>query len=399
MDNCLFTSFYKKCYKDVSGISDKNAKKHWETIGIKEGRLPNKILFDEKYPNFNIKEWVKTNDKYIFTSPSEIYGWVYMEEKKNYKKYLKSNGFVIKDTISDNKKIKLNKNSNIKFEISNEIIDLNEIIRKYNISKLSVSDGLGHFEERFLNKYYLEKYDNKKDLNESTIFFGVYDQNDFKKILEHNGMKFLVWGGTDSDDRYKIRKNSIYVIKKVTNLHHIAISECIGDRLNKYSIPNQQVNFSLVDPNIFCPIDILGNSIYIYNGFTKGNEYIYGENIYKKVVEALPQFDFIYSNNLNKSWKEMPEIYAECFIGLRLTDGDGNANTVQEFNSMNIPIIFNGPNNTVVSHSDAIIDGKPKAFAPSGISWKDHEDIIETIENQFEKKCNYVNLILNKNKI
>jgi hypothetical protein len=376
MDNCLFTSFYKKCYKDLSGMSDKDVKKHWETIGKKEGRLPNKILFDEKYPNFNIREWVKTNDKYVFTNTYEMYGWVYMEDKKNYKKYLKSNGYVLSSKLSEGQKIKLN--SNIKFEISNEIIDLNEIIRKFNIRKLSVSKALGHFEERFLNKYYLEKYDNKKDLDESTIFFGIYDQNDFKKILDHNGMKFLVWGGTDCDDRYKIRKNSMYVIKKVTNLHHIAISECIKERLDKYSIPNQQVNFSLVDSKIFCPVDILGNSIYIYNGFTNGNEYIYGENVYKKVVEALPQFDFIYSNKLNKSWTEMPEIYAECFIGLRLTDGDGNANTVQEFNSMDIPIIFNGP---------------------GGISWKDHQDIVETIENQFEKKCDYVNKILNIEKI
>ncbi len=386
MDNCLFTSFYKKCYKDVSTMSDKDAKKHWETIGKKEGRLPNKILFDDKYPNFNIKEWAETNDKYIFINKNEIYGWVYLKDKKNYKKYLKSNGFVIKNKILENDKTKsksnLNSNSNKivnkTFEISNELIDFNEIIEKYGIKKLSISKALGHFEERFLNKYYLEKYDDKTDLNESTIFFGVYDQNDFKKILDHNGMKFLVWGGTDCDDRYKIRKNSMYVIKKVSNLFHIAISECIKERLDKYSIPNQQVNFSLVDSKIFCPVDILGNSIYIYNGFTKGNEYIYGENVYKKVVEALPQFDFIYSNNLNKSWEEMPKVYAECFIGLRLTDGDGNANTVQEFNSMDIPIIFNGP---------------------GGISWKDHQDIVETIENEFEKKCDYVNYILNNNKI
>ncbi len=44
MDNCLFTSFYKKCYKDIINLSDSEAKKHWETIGKKEGRLPNKIF-------------------------------------------------------------------------------------------------------------------------------------------------------------------------------------------------------------------------------------------------------------------------------------------------------------------------------------------------------------------
>jgi IS30 family transposase len=131
-------------------MSDKDAKKHWETIGKKEGRLPNKILFDEKYPNFNIKEWVKTNDKYVLTSKYEIYGWVYMEEKKNYKKYLKLNSCILND-----KKIKSNKNSNIKFKISNKIEDLDEIIKKYNISKLSISKALEHFEKRFLNKYNL----------------------------------------------------------------------------------------------------------------------------------------------------------------------------------------------------------------------------------------------------
>ena len=27
----------------------------------------------------------------------------------------------------------------------------------------------------------------------------------------------------------------------------------------------------------------------------------------------------------------MPKIYSQCFIGIRLTQKDGNANTVQEF--------------------------------------------------------------------
>ena len=38
----------------------------------------------------------------------------------------------------------------------------------------------------------------------------------------------------------------------------------------------------------------------------------------------------------------MPEVYKKCFIGLRLTDHDGNANTVQELKAMNIPVIHNG---------------------------------------------------------
>ena len=77
------------------------------------------------------------------------------------------------------------------------------------------------------------------------------------------------------------------------------------------------------------------------NGFTKGNEIIYGEKIYKEVVKRLPEFKFIYSNELNLPYEEMPKIYEECFIGLRLTEHDGNANMVQELKEMNIPVVHN----------------------------------------------------------
>ena len=53
----------------------------------------------------------------------------------------------------------------------------------------------------------------------------------------------------------------------------------------------------------------------------------------------------------------MPEIYAKCKIGLRLTSEDGNANTVQEFKDMNIPIVHN--------QSDY------------GLKWKTVDDIIK----------------------
>ena len=47
------------------------------------------------------------------------------------------------------------------------------------------------------------------------------------------------------------------------------------------------------------------------------------------------------------------------FIGLRLTDMDGNANTVQEFECQNIPIIHN--------------------LSDYGIKWNNKDDIIDTI--------------------
>lgn len=55
----------------------------------------------------------------------------------------------------------------------------------------------------------------------------------------------------------------------------------------------------------------------------------------------------------------MPNIYKQCFIMLRLTHNDGNANSVQECQSMNIPVIHNQSN--------------------YGLKWKNVEDIVNHI--------------------
>ena len=56
---------------------------------------------------------------------------------------------------------------------------------------------------------------------------------------------------------------------------------------------------------------------------------------------SLKSEDIIFSSSLGGIPNEkMPEIYEQCY-GLRLTEHDGNANTVKEFEAMQIPIIHN----------------------------------------------------------
>ena len=86
---------------------------------------------------------------------------------------------------------------------------------------------------------------------------------------------------------------------------------------------------------------------------------MYGEKYYIDVIKRLPQYKFIFSNQLNVDWSEMPNIYKQCFIMLRLTMHDGNANSVQECEEMNIPVIHN--------QSDY------------GLKWKSVDDIINHI--------------------
>ena len=122
-----------------------------------------------------------------------------------------------------------------------------------------------------------------------------------------------------------------------------------------------QINLDLVNYNIFKPHIGLKtkDTIFIYNGLTPGKEYIYGVEYYMNVLKKLPQYKVIYSNTLNVDNQEMTTIYAQCFIALRLTKHDGNANMVQECKSMQIPVIHN--------HSDY------------GLKWKNEKQIIQHI--------------------
>ena len=65
----------------------------------------------------------------------------------------------------------------------------------------------------------------------------------------------------------------------------------------------------------------------------------------------------------NCTYENMPGIYKQCFIALRLTEYDGNANTVQECQAMNIPIVHNQSN--------------------YGLKWSCCSDIIHHIKNSY----------------
>ena len=225
---------------------------------------------------------------------------------------------------------------------------------------LYVSDALEHFKKRFQKFYYKNFYYNTG----TCVFFGMYSGKDIQILRKHRGYKFLIWGGTDCNWDYNDRVKNFDVIKNIPDLYHIAISKDIQERLHLKNIESIFLELDLVDKELFKPVSKKGDSIFIYNGFTKGNEDIYGKKIYMEVVGRLPMFKFIYSNELNLPHEEMPKIYGECFIGLRLTEHDGNANMVQEMKEMNIPVVHN--------------------LSDYGLKWESVEDIVGYI-NRYNK--------------
>ena len=226
----------------------------------------------------------------------------------------------------------------------NNLINLNKKHTKniinpfWFIKQVYVSQSLLKFKKRIKEKYKLNDYKNNKDV---TLFFGIYNIQDLLLLEKHQGEKFILYGGSDVDLK---NPHQILILKRIKMLNikqHYAISSSIKDRLKQLNINSKLIEFDLLNNDLFKKTNKLGDKVYIYNG-NQGRQHIYGSELYKEIINRLPELDYIFSSDIKVSNDEMPNIYKKCFIGLRLTKDDGNANTVQEMIKMNIPVIHNG---------------------------------------------------------
>ena len=58
--------------------------------------------------------------------------------------------------------------------------------------------------------YNMVQYSNNKY---PCLFFGVYYPQELQVILNHKGPKFVMFGGTDCDDRFNIHRNILNKLK------------------------------------------------------------------------------------------------------------------------------------------------------------------------------------------
>ena len=234
--------------------------------------------------------------------------------------------------------------------------NINSIIQQFNIKQIYVSYSLQHFKNRVKKKFNLKDYTNKQ---KPCIFFGVYDKNDINNIRNHQTISYVMPGGSDLP-------NCKHVVNE--NVRFISISRNIQARFQAVGENSTLVNFNLVDRNLFKPVSKTDSKIFIYDGFIKKpqNAKIYGKQYHDQVRKKLPQYQYIFSSDLNLPYEKMPDIYAQCFIGLRLTANDGNANMVQEMEAMGIPVVHN--------------------FSNYGLKWKNVDDIIKHILDKASKQ-------------
>ena len=80
--------------------------------------------------------------------------------------------------------------------------------------QINVSPNLSYFKEFFKKKWDLKDYHN---VNEPSIFFGLYTQKEIEKFKKHKGKKMIIWGGADQNlSKFQSIKNTPEELEQAT---------------------------------------------------------------------------------------------------------------------------------------------------------------------------------------
>lgn len=213
------------------------------------------------------------------------------------------------------------------------------------------------------------------DPTQPCLFYGLYGENDISVLQSINSYKIVVWTGGDIVLLPKIQARFSKMLK-CSKVYHIAISNYIEHDLSVLKLPYKSVPFMGIMLDQFNPI-IKGPSIYVYVG--TGDE-TYGRSLYMDVYQRLKdRYHFVFATNpiYAITWtgdKELPQLYAvdkhevtqlyaQCFICLKLTSHEGLSASTQEAGCMGIKTISN-------------------LLTPSTLQYRDIDQIIEHIEHE-----------------
>ena len=213
----------------------------------------------------------------------------------------------------------------------------------YNIVQARFSSVLEHLQERACSRYGLQPYTSK---TAPTLFAGLYDVTDRVAFASHRrGARFLRPGGGDL-------RLTCELAMRDERAPVVAVSRDIQRRLLERGVRAPYVRWNIVDSSLFRPLPLAqrGSKVYVYNGrhdacasyALRRAHTIYGQPLVDAVIRRRPKLEFVLSGDGPLvPYAEMPAVYGECCIALRLTRHDGTANMVQELEAMGIPVVHN----------------------------------------------------------
>lgn len=258
--------------------------------------------------------------------------------------------------------------------INNSEFDIDTLEKLPIIPNYDSCSGIKFRFQRKISNNIKMKFEKKRN-----IFFGGYvghmENYGIDSLLKTND-SIIVWMGSDI---LKVFLSEKYysIIKNKKDILHIGISKNICAALNYMNV---SYKYCLM-PTIFEKpyINNLYNERYDINEKNKNNIYcydsrmslVYNYYIIKHLQKKLKQFNFIILSEGNRITREkLLKVYKSSFIGIRLTDFDGNARTVLEMGILGKKVISN-------------------IGYPNCIRWKGLEDLEKSIIDEYNKEIVY----------
>lgn len=209
-----------------------------------------------------------------------------------------------------------------------------------------LTTGLPFFKAQMMEKYRLHEYTDKQ---KPLLLFGLYNDEELIIAKHHKAHLTIVWCGGDSMT-YLPQKSEI--IKALTNVRHIALSEFVSADLHKFGI--EHIVLPITPTAAIKNRKPRGENIYAYVDVARSEKY--GYHLLPEIQERTNK-RIIIADHTTYSREQLNEVYESCFIGLRLTKHDGLPNTVIEMGLMGRNCIYNGklPNAIPYTDVDSIV--------------------------------------------
>lgn len=235
-------------------------------------------------------------------------------------------------------------------------------------NQIRVSRNVKFFADRMMQKFNLSPYGNAKM---PVVMYGIYNHDDYDFYDNHKGGIILLWRGTDA----KILNDSkAKQIKSKSGVRHISGSKTVQKSLLKYGIESEILSITPTQNDI--KMQPSGKCVYCY--ICSENEKMsskYNLNWLKRLEKSLP-YKFIYTTQKKYTREKLKEVYAKCFVGVRLLDHDGMSNSIIEMGLMGRKTISN-------------------SGLPHTIPWKSLKDVNDLIIKEYNKRDRHNELISN----
>jgi len=174
-------------------------------------------------------------------------------------------------------------------------------LQNYKITQVYIHDSLNKMKKYFTNFPY-------KNLNDNTLFIGLFKKNDITKLEIHKGKKFILWLDNDCNPYYKSKQINVYYI-----LRNIKIERHFVNSLNTCRYLNfYYINYELIYENFN------SHKIDNYKIFAHKKLYSIAENLNENLISLGYTSEIIgdFSNDLECKTYTYIIIYVKYFTEL-----------------------------------------------------------------------------------